>query len=117
MSMESDLFTLLKAVCPRVFPDIAPAGTALPYVTWQGIGGKALRFVDNTPADKRNSLMQINVWSATRLEANALIRQIEDALCASAVLTAVPEGEPLATYEEDTALYGNIQRFSIYSSR
>ena len=117
MSLESELSTLLKTVCPRVFPDVAPMNTVKPWVTWQGVGGRTLRMLDNTAADKRNTLMQINVWSTSRLEANTLMRSIEDALCASASLTVLPEGEPLSTYEEDTLLYGAIQRFSIYSTR
>jgi hypothetical protein len=117
MSMEADLFNLLTAICPRVYPDVAPSGTVAPYATWQGIGGVSLRYTDGTAADKRNTFMQINVWSKTRLEANTLIRQIEDALCASSALTVEPQGEPLASHEPDGDLYGSIQRFSIYSSR
>lgn len=117
MSFESQLFGVLQAACPRVFPDVAPLGTLTPYVTWQQLGGESLRFLDNTAADRRNVLLQINSWSKTRAEATALIRQIEDALCASALFIAKPEGEALSTYEADTALYGCIQRFSIYASR
>lgn len=117
MSMESDLVTLLKAICTRTFPDVAPELTAKPYITWQGIGGESLRFVENTAADKRNTLMQINVWSATRLEALTLIRQIEDALCVTGAFTVKPQGEPLSTMEPDTNLYGCIQRFEIWSIR
>lgn len=117
MSMEADLNAMLKAICQRTFPDIAPEGTAAPYITWQGLGGESARFMDNTAADKRNTLMQINVWSKTRLEALTLIRQIEDALCASAAFVATPQGEPLSTYEPDTLLYGSIQRFGIWAAR
>lgn len=117
MSMESDLETLLKTLCLRVYPDAAPAGAARPYITWQGLGGAVARFVEGSAADKRNTLMQVNVWSATRLEALTLIRQVEDALCASALFVARPQGEPLSTYEEDTKLYGCIQRFSIWAAR
>ena len=117
MSLESDLSTLLKTVCPRVYPDVAPMNTVKPWVTWQGLGGRTMRMLNNTAADKRNTLMQINVWSTSRLEANTLMRAIEDALCASTSLTVRPEGEPLSTYEEDTLLYGALQRFSIYSHR
>jgi hypothetical protein len=117
MTMEADLVAVLRTVCPRVSPDVAPIGTLAPYVTWQGIGGQTLRYADGTAADKRNSLVQINVWSKTRLEATALIHQIEDAMCATATLTVDPQGEALATYEPDTTLYGSIQRFSIYSVR
>ena len=117
MSMESDLSTLLKGICARTYPDIAPEGTAAPYITWQGLGGESARFMDNTAADKRNTLMQINVWSKTRLEALTLIRQIEDALCDSASFVATPQGEPLSTYEPETLLYGCIQRFEIWATR
>jgi hypothetical protein len=117
MSFESQLFGILQTACPRVFPDVAPTGTATPYLTWQQLGGANLRFIDNTAPDKRNVLLQINVWSKTRAEATALIRQIEDALCASALFVAVPEGEALSTYEADTLLYGSLSRFSIYATR
>ena len=117
MSMESDLVTLLKTICTRTYPDLAPEGAATPYITWQGIGGESLRYVEGSAANKRNTLMQINVWSTTRLEALTLIRQIEDALCASATFTAKPSGEPLSTFEPDANLYGCIQRFEIWSSR
>ena len=117
MSMESDLFTLLKTACVRVFPDVAPAGTALPYVTWQAIGGKTLRAVNGAALDKRNTLMQINAWATTRTEARTIIQAIEDAMCASASFTADPESEPLSSYEDDTKLYGSTQRFSIHATR
>ena len=117
MSMESDLVALLKTLCPRVFPDVAPEATTKPYITWQGLGGETARFVDNTAADKRNTLMQINVWSATRKEANTLARAIESAITASPAFVATPEGEPASVHEEDTGLYGAIQRYSIWSAR
>ena len=117
MSMETDLVTLLKTICIRTHPDIAPANTATPYITWQGIGGESLRNLDNTASDKRNTLMQVNVWSKTRLEALTLIRQIEDAICASAAFVGKPQGEPMSTYEPDTLLYGCMQRFDIWAAR
>lgn len=119
MTVEAELTTVLKTLCARVFPDVAPAGTARPYVTYSGIGGKPLRWLDNTAADKRHTIMQINVWSSTRLETMALIRSIEEALCASATMTVSPMGEPYSTYEEDAEppIYGANQDFSIYSTR
>lgn len=117
MSLETNLCAALAAVCPRVFPDVADEGTGRPYITWQALGGATARYVEGAAADKRNTLMQINVWSTTRLEALALIRQVEDLLCASAAFVAMPEGEALSTFEPDTSLYGCIQRFSIWSPR
>ena len=119
MSVEAELTALLKTLCPQVFPDVAPAGTARPYVTYSGIGGKPLRFLDNTAGDKRNTIMQINVWSSTRAQTQTLIRAIEEALCASSTFTAMPMDEPFSAYEEDAEppLYGANQDFSIYSTR
>jgi hypothetical protein len=115
--MEAALFALLKTQCDRVFPDIAPEETALPYVTFQGIGGVSMRNMDNTTGNKRNTLMQISVWSASRIASLDMVRSIEDALCASTNFIAVPQGEPLSMYEEDPEIYGCLQRFSIWANR
>ncbi len=117
MTFEADLYAVIKTVTPKVYPDVAPEGTTAPYATWQGIGGKSIRFLNNQAGDKRNTLMQVSVWSSTRLEALNLIRQIEDALCAASQFVCTPEGEPLSMKEPDTGLYGSVQRFSIYSNR
>jgi hypothetical protein len=117
MSMESSLSTLLKTICPRTFPDVAPSGTAAPFIAWQLLGGETLRALDNTPADKRNTYMQVAVYSLTRAESLAKIRAAEDAMCASAAFICRPMGEPLTTYEDDTKLYGAMQRFSIWAAR
>lgn len=114
--MESDLTALLKTLCPRVFPDVAPTITQKPYVTYQQIGGVPLRYVDNTAADKRHHMMQINVWASTRKEANQLSRAIEDALCAATVFTARPMSEAVAD-AEDEDLRGNRQDFHIWATR
>lgn len=117
MSMESDLVALLKTICPRVHSDVAPAGTAKPFIAWQGLGGESVRYFDNTAPDKRNTYVQVSVYATTRLEALALIRQAEEALCASTLFAVDPQGEPLSTYEDDTKLYGAQQRYSIWAAR
>lgn len=117
MSMESDLSALLLTVCPRVFPDVAPNGTDYPFVVWHQLGGEALRFGDNTAPDKRNALVQVNVWSKTRLEALNMIRQIEDAICDSTAWQARPEGEAVSLYEQDADIRGCLQRFDIWATR
>lgn len=115
MSMESTLQALLLTVCPRVWADVAKVTTP-PYVVWQGIGGESIRYGDNTAPDKRDTLMQIAAWSQSRAESLALIRQIEELLCAAA-FQCKPEGEPANTYDPDTKLHGSIQRFSIFADR
>lgn len=119
--MESDLVAQLKTVCPRVFPDVAPSGTAAPYVTYQHIGGRPLRWLDGTAADKRHTMLQINVWSASRLQSLSLIRQVEGLICNVAAMPfmAQPDNEPTGLHEDDAAepLYGCMQDFSIISTR
>jgi hypothetical protein len=115
--MEAALQALLLTACPRVFPDVAPNNTAAPWVTWQALGGESLGYLDNTAADKRHVLLQINVWSVGRLDSLSLIRQIEDLMRASTAFIATPTGESVSMYEGDTKLYGCLQRFSIYAPR
>lgn len=117
--MESDLTALLKTACANTFPDMAPAGTVVPWVTYQAIGGQPLRWLDNTPADKRHTLLQINVWTSSRSATLALVRQIEELLCAATVFTAMPASEPISTAESDLVppLYGSMQDFDIWAPR
>lgn len=117
--MEALLTTVLQAQCPRVYPDFAPAGAELPHVTYQGIGGEALRWLNNTAADKRKTSVQISVWSTTRAGTLALIRAIEDALCAATTFTARPQAEPTSLVDQDLTdpLYGSAQDFTIWAAR
>lgn len=124
MSFEAELTTVLKTQCQRTFPDVAPLATAKPYVTYQFIGGEPLRYTENTPANKRFTLVQVNVWAATRLAANALAHLIEEALCdPSTPFTAGPVDEIQTTHDDvalpdaPQGLYGTIQTFSALSTR
>lgn len=116
MSFESDLYTVLYAICPRVYPDVAPEGTTAPWVTWQQVGGEAIQYLGREFPDKRNGVMQINVWSTTRLEVNTIAQQIEHALTLSTSFQAKPFGAFVATYEPETQLFGALQRFSVWGS-
>ena len=115
--IDTELPALLKTLCPRVFTDFAPVTTLRPYVTFQLIGGRPLRYVEGAAADKRNSVVQINVWASSRHEANGLARQIEDALCLTAVFSATPDGEIVGDFDADIPVYGCRQDFQILSSR
>jgi len=114
MSLETDLHIRLTAICPRVFPDVAPGNTTRPYITWQQIGGRVLELVANEVPNVRHADIQINVWSSTRAEAVSLAQQIEAAMIQSG---ARPNSAHLATYEEDLNLYGTIQDFSVWATR
>jgi hypothetical protein len=117
MSMEPLLVTLLKLDCPRVFPDFAPVDTARPYVTYQHLGGRPLRWLKGDASDKRHSIVQVNVWSSKKSEALTLARAIEERLAAATVFNAKPEAEPVGQAEPDFEMYGTSQDFSIISFR
>ena len=117
MSIETDLFTTLKALCGnRVFPDKADLGTALPYVTYSQIGGEVISPVANEVADKKNGRLQFNVWG-TRAQCASLILQIESALVTSTLFQARPIGAASITYDYDMAFFGAQLDFSVWSSR
>lgn len=115
MTVESDIFDALKAlVANRVYPDVAPVGAALPYITYQQVGGGALNFVEAASPSKKNGRFQVNVWAATRESAAALSRQVEDALRTTTALQTTVLSAPVAGYEEDTLLFGTRQDFSVW---
>lgn len=114
MSLETDLHTLLAAICPRVYPDFAPAKTVAPYITWQQIGGAAPCNLDNTLPASRNGRIQINAWATTRIAANALALAVEAAMIAAGHR---PVGALLATADEDLNLRGTIQDFTVWADR
>lgn len=116
MSLETDLSALLLTVCPRVFPDVAPSDAALPFITWQQVGGDVIRPLSGLP-DKRNAMVQINCWSDRRAVANELALSVEAALVASVVFVARPVSALVATNDDDTDLRGAMQDFSIWAAR
>lgn len=117
MSLITDLTAVLRTVCPRVHPDEAPFSSPRPYIIYQGIGGRALYWLNGTPADKRHNRVQITVWGESRIEVDNLIKQIEAALVAAppALFTARPESEPFS--DKDGGLYSAQQDFYFYSPR
>lgn len=114
MTVEADIFNALKGLTEnRVYPDVAPAGAARPYITWQQVGGVAVNFLDGGAPVKRNGRFQVNCWADTRAAAITLARQVEDAL-AGGSLKAFVVAAPVSTYEPDVPIYGTRQDFSIW---
>lgn len=114
MTFETDLFNLLKAVTPRVFPDFAPVSTPRPYVTFQQVGGAVINYADNTDPDAELPDIQVNVWAAARAEAKALIRQIESAMRAASAFSARPISAAVSDFDADVPVYGSRQDFSCW---
>lgn len=117
MTVESDLFTLLKTVTPRVFPDFAPVTTARPYATYQQVGGEALTFIGREVPSKKNGEFQISVWADTRASAQTLILAIESAMTLATAFQAKPVSAAVCDYDADVPVYGARQDFSVWSNR
>ncbi|WP_230944974.1 DUF3168 domain-containing protein [Burkholderia vietnamiensis] len=113
MLAESVVATALSPVLPaKVFPDVAPAATAAPWITYQAVGGQAFATIDGETPGTLNARMQVTVWSKTRLQTGNIMQQVFQALVNPAV-KAVPIGAPVSTFEPDTLLYGSTLDFSV----
>lgn len=113
MTFEQSIYALITPLCARVFPDIAPTSTVKPYVTYQQIGGPVLNPLDGADPGREGITFQVNVWSSTRKEAKALIKQIEAAL-RPAPFNARPEAAAFNDYDHDMEVYGSQQEFSVW---
>lgn len=111
--IEADIFNALKGLAAnRVFPDVAPAGSVLPYCVYQQVGGVAINFLEATVVGKRNGRFQVSCWSASRSTTSTLARAIEDAMVTTLKATVI--GAPISVYEEETQLFGSMQDFSLW---
>jgi hypothetical protein len=117
LTLETELYNVLSALCPRVFPDVAPEGTPEPYVVWHQYGGQAPMYVEGVMADRRNCYVQINVWHESRSVCNQLSLDIEAALVAHQAMQAQPLNAISATFDEDVSLRGAMQDFSLWVVR
>ena len=115
MTVEASIYNALKGlVANRVYPDLAPIGAVRPYATYQQVGGKSINFLDSAVPNKANLRFQVNVWADTRSAASLLAGQVEQALRTTAALQTTVMGQPVATYEPDTLLFGTRQDFSCW---
>ena len=91
--------------------------TTRPYVTFQGIGGQVINPLENTVPNKRNAVIQVNVWADTRVSANTVIQQIEDAIRGSSAFVGRPQSAPMNDFDADIPVYRSMQDFTIWGDR
>jgi hypothetical protein len=113
MATEAQLITAVKTVVTRFYPDFAPDGTATPYATYQQVGGDAENWLEGGVGSGRHARIQINVWSDTRLQANALMKQIEEVVKATPFF-AHAMGALIARADPTTKLRGAQQDYSFW---
>ena len=115
--IEAKLSAALEPICPdAVFPDVAPANSVAPWITFQQYAGKDLSYIEQTLPEERAAAFQVTVWAKTRAESLNKALRIEEALLDSA-MQVKPEGGILSTTDPDTGLRGSIQRFLIVDER
>jgi hypothetical protein len=114
MSIETTITGVIgPMVGGRCYPDFAPQGTALPYVTYQQVGGSAVNPIAGTAVNLRNARIQVNAWHRSRVEANDLMRSIEEALRPSPT-QARPIGALMARTDDTTQTRGAQQDFDFW---
>lgn len=117
MSFEAAIGERLRGLCGgRCWPDFRPVGVsqALPFVTWQQIGGQVVSFLEGGHPGLRNARIQINTWDSTRLGANQLMRAIEVEILGTPSLQATAIGALTAIYDQSVKLCGARQDFSVW---
>ena len=85
----------------------------LPFIIWTLVGGQDAEYVDQTMGTHANARVQIQVVSASGLQAATLIRQARDRLLASDYTVGV-YGSPVGTYDAARKLRGRMQQFGIW---
>jgi hypothetical protein len=114
MSVEQIVYAALSGLANgSVYPDVAPAHTPAPWITYQAVGGQSFATVDAATPTTRNARVQVTAWANTRLGAAALMEQVFQALV-NPTVRAIPIGAPMSIYESDTLLYGSRLDFSLY---
>ena len=112
MTIEAELKALLDDLFnDRIIADLAPAKTKLPYMTFGNVGGVPNYTLCGRGAS--NTAIQIDVWAASRVEANSLMRTIEQRL-SGAPLWGTSLGSFVAQSDEPTKSYGCRQDFSFW---
>jgi len=99
----------------RIFPDVAPANTVKPYVTYQSVGGAPINFITGEKPERQLHRVQVNCWAERRDDASTLGMLVEDAMrsVGDELQTEVVTGR-VATYDEETDLRGTMQDFQIF---
>lgn len=118
MTLGDRVFATLQAlVAGRCYPAGTAAVPTLPRITYSVVGGTPVNYVEDTLADHDSHRIQLSVWAGTYNATEALMRQVEEAMQASAQFTARRLGGPLTAFEEDIRIHGRHQDFNVWHAR
>lgn len=117
MTTDEKITALLRSICARTFCDFAPTDTDRPYCTYQVIGGDTLSYLDAVVPNKANAEIQISIWSDSRLEAAALMKQVEAAMITATNMQASPAAAAAADFDADMNVRSARQDFTVWDDR
>jgi len=118
MSLESELVALVAPLVSGGFwPDAADNGTLPPYAVYHQIGGESPTFIGAEVPSKRNALIQIDVYCKTKAESIQIMLAVESVLTLATTLQAKPVGAMRGTLDDESALRGASQDFTIWADR
>ncbi|PXV60661.1 Protein of unknown function [Dyella jiangningensis] len=101
MSVEAQVFAALQGVAPT-YPLIAPQGAGTPRITYLRVSGRQFETLANGGGAPRVR-MQVDVWSDSYDQAEALAMQAKDALRAQLKVGEITDNPD--EFESDTRLY------------
>lgn len=108
MLINAALYTALQALAGgRVYPDEAPQGGALPYVTYRSMGEQWTHGHDRTASYIGNRMVQFDAYAETQDAAWTLADQICTTLTAltNATINRSFVRERISLPEDDTRLF------------
>jgi hypothetical protein len=117
MTMDEKLTALLRTICPRTYCDFAPTDTQRPYCTYQVTGGGVMDFLDPSVPSKKNAEVQVSIWSDSRLEATALMDQVEAAMITATNMQASPLSAAASDFDADMNVRSSRQDFTVWADR
>ncbi|MGG7603548.1 DUF3168 domain-containing protein [Massilia sp. BKSP1R2A-1] len=98
----------------RVFPLVADEGVDTPYIVVQRVGGPATNFLTGEAPEKQMNRVQVTVWAASVLEAEAVGGQVEAAIRGAVDLQPEVLGRAVDDYDPTTKYKGSRQEFRIF---
>lgn len=117
MTIDEKITALLRTICARTYCDFAPTDTERPYCTYQVIGGEVLSYLDAVVPGKTNAEVQVSIWSNSRLEASALMNQVEVAMIMATNMQASALSAAAADFDVDMNVRSSRQDFSVWADR
>ena len=114
MSYEAQLHALLAPLLQgRLYPDVPPEPVIYPFAVYQQMGGQSVWFNEGSTPEQKHARVQLTVWADSRAQANTLIREIEDQVCAG-LPTAESFGAAIAVHEPLLHKYGARLDFGLW---